>query len=75
MTKRTQELDHQSRTDPITQLPNRRGLMQALSEAAFQASGTGLLFIALDDVVCLHGYTIADQLIEHTSQNERSRGY
>lgn len=69
--KRTQELNRQSRTDSITQLPNRRGLMQALREAALSASGTGLLFIALDDldnVVRLHGYSIADQLIAHTSQ-------
>lgn len=64
--KRTQELDQQSRTDPITQLPNRRGLNQVLRSAALKASGTGLLFIAidkLDDVVRLHGYQTADQLL------------
>lgn len=72
--KRTQELDLQSRTDPITQLPNRRGLSQALRAAAFQSSGTGLLFIAidkLDDVVRLHGYRVADELLYAISQRLR----
>lgn len=72
--KRTQELDWQSRTDPITQLPNRRGLDQALQAASLQASGTGLLFIALDrldDIVRLHGYRIADQLLYFISQQLR----
>ncbi|OJA05377.1 EAL domain-containing protein [Halomonas sp. QHL1] len=74
--KRTQELDRQSRTDPITQLPNRRGLSQALHAAALQASGTGLLFIAidkLDDVVRLHGYRVADQLLRFISQRLRQQ--
>ncbi|MBT2785087.1 MULTISPECIES: EAL domain-containing protein [unclassified Halomonas] len=74
--KRTQELDRQSRTDPITQLPNRRGLSQALYAAALQASGTGLLFIAidkLDDVVRLHGYRVADQLLRLISQRLRQQ--
>ncbi|TVU89984.1 EAL domain-containing response regulator [Vreelandella titanicae] len=72
--KRTQELDRQSRTDPITQLPNRRGLDQALRTAALKASGTGLLFIAidkLDDVVRLHGYRVADQLLHFITQRLR----
>lgn len=74
--KRTQELDRQSRTDPITQLPNRRGLDQALQAASLQASGTGLLFIALDrmdDIVRLHGYRIADQLLYFISQQLRQK--
>lgn len=74
--KHTQELDRQSRTDPITQLPNRRGLSQALYAAALQASGTGLLFIAidkLDDVVRLHGYRVADQLLRFISQRLRQQ--
>lgn len=74
--KRTQELDRQSRTDPITQLPNRRGLDQALRKAALKASGTGLLFIAidkLDDVVRLHGYRVADQLLCTVSQRLRQQ--
>ncbi|MBR9903708.1 MAG: EAL domain-containing protein [Gammaproteobacteria bacterium] len=72
--KRTQELDRQSRTDPITQLPNRRGLGQALRKAALKASGTGLLFIAIDkfdDVVRLHGYRVADQLLHFITQRLR----
>lgn len=74
--KRTQELDRQSRTDPITQLPNRRGLSQALRAAALQGLGTGLLFIAidkLDDVVRLHGYRVADQLLSFISQRLRQQ--
>ncbi|EHJ92766.1 EAL domain-containing response regulator [Vreelandella boliviensis] len=74
--KRTQELDRQSRTDPITHLPNRRGLSQALHAAALQSSGTGLLFIAidkLDDVVRLHGYRVADQLLRFISQRLRQQ--
>ncbi|MCP1317344.1 EAL domain-containing protein [Vreelandella lionensis] len=69
--KRTEELDRQSRTDPITQLPNRRALTQTLQRAAQLGSDTGLLFIALDhldDVVRLHGYSIADRLMVHISQ-------
>jgi len=68
--KRTEELDRQSRTDPITQLPNRRALTQTLQEAAKAGDDTGLLFIALDhldDVVRLHGYSVADQLMVHIS--------
>ncbi|WP_249978701.1 EAL domain-containing response regulator [Vreelandella olivaria] len=66
--KRTRELDRQSRTDPITQLANRRALNQMLQAAALSGAGAGLLFIALDDldnVVRLHGYGIADRLMVH----------
>ena len=74
--KRTLELDRQSRTDPTLQLPNRRGLSQALHAAALKAAGTGLLFIAidkLDDVVRLHGYRVADQLMCLVSQRLRQQ--
>lgn len=69
--KRTRELNRQSRTDPITQLPNRRGLSQTLSEAAALRKATGLLFIALDrldDVIRLHGYRVAERLLRHIAQ-------
>ncbi|NYS60190.1 GGDEF/EAL domain-containing response regulator [Vreelandella salicampi] len=69
--KRTRELDRQSRTDPITQLPNRRGLTQALREASISGHGAGLLFIALDgldDVVRLHGYSVAEKLLRQLGQ-------
>jgi len=69
--KRTRELDRQSRTDPITQLPNRRGLIQALRETSLGGHGAGLLFIALDgldDVVRLHGYSIAEKLLRQLGQ-------
>ena len=68
--KRTKELDRQSLTDPTTQLPNRRALTQRLREASMGGGDTGLLFVAidqLDDVVRLHGYSIADQLMMHIS--------
>ncbi|XGA79366.1 EAL domain-containing protein [Halomonas sp. CH40] len=66
--RRTRELDHQSRTDPVTQLPNRRGLNQILRKAALAANGVGVLFIAidgLDDIVRLHGYRVAEKLLSH----------
>lgn len=69
--KRTRELNRQSRTDPITQLPNRRGLSQTLGEAAALRKATGLLFIALDrldDVIRLHGYRVAERLLRHLAQ-------
>ncbi|MCZ0927908.1 EAL domain-containing protein [Halomonas janggokensis] len=69
--ERTQALYLQSCTDPITRLPNRRGLTQALSEAATHNDATGLLFIALDrfdDVIRLHGYRIAERLMSHIVQ-------
>ncbi|MCA1771510.1 MAG: EAL domain-containing protein [Halomonas sp.] len=69
--ERTQALYHQSCTDPITQFPNRRGLVQALSQAAMHNTTTGLLFIALDrfdDVIRLHGYRIAERLLSHIVQ-------
>ncbi|UYO73516.1 EAL domain-containing protein [Halomonas qinghailakensis] len=68
--KRTKELNRQSRTDPITQLANRRALTQMLREAALRGTGTGLLFIVLDhldDVIKLHGYGVADKLMMHIS--------
>lgn len=65
--KRTRELDYQSRTDPITRLANRRGLTQSLREATMSANGAGLLFIAvdgIDDVIRLHGYSVAERLLK-----------
>ncbi|MGS2742779.1 GGDEF/EAL domain-containing response regulator [Halomonas sp. LS-001] len=70
--KRTRALDHQSRTDPITLLPNRRGLNQALREASLAANGAGLLFIAIDkleDVTRLHGYRITEKLLYHLGES------
>jgi EAL domain-containing protein (putative c-di-GMP-specific phosphodiesterase class I)/DNA-binding response OmpR family regulator len=69
--KRTRELDRQSRTDPITQLPNHRGLIQALRQASLGGHGAGLLFLALDgldDVVRLHGYGVAEKLLRQLGQ-------
>lgn len=69
--KRTRELDRQSRTDPITRLANRRGLTKALRKAAMSASGAGLLFIAIDgidDVIRLHGYSVAERLLKRLGE-------
>ncbi|MGM0543402.1 MAG: putative bifunctional diguanylate cyclase/phosphodiesterase [Pseudomonadota bacterium] len=69
--KRTRALNRQSRTDPITLLPNRRGLTQTLNEAAALRKATGLLFIALDrldDVIRLHGYRVAERLLRHIAK-------
>lgn len=69
--KRTRELDRQSRTDPITRLANRRGLTKALRKAAMNASGAGLLFIAvdgIDDVIRLHGYSVAERLLKRLGE-------
>lgn len=74
--KRTRALDHQSRTDPITLLPNRRGLNQALREASLAANGAGLLFIAIDkleDITRLHGYRVAEKLLYHLGQALRQQ--
>ncbi|MDP3535576.1 MAG: response regulator, partial [Halomonas sp.] len=74
--KRTKELERQSRTDPITQLANRRALTEMLRKAAMSSKGTGLLFIALDhldDVIRLHGYGVADQLMGHIAQQLSTR--
>lgn len=74
--KRTQELERQSRTDPITQLANRRALTETLRQAAIGGNGVGLLFIALDhldDVIQLHGYGVADQLMEHVARQLSAR--
>ncbi|MFG6667206.1 putative bifunctional diguanylate cyclase/phosphodiesterase [Halomonas sp. HNIBRBA4712] len=74
--KRWQDLDQLSRTDTITQLPNRRAMTQALQSASDACAPTGLLFIAidqLDEVVRFHGYATADKLMFHVSRqlNER----
>lgn len=74
--KRTKELERQSRTDPITQLANRRALTTMLRKAALGGKSTGLLFIAfdhLDDVIRLHGYGVADQLMGHIARQLTAR--
>ncbi|MCS2609735.1 EAL domain-containing response regulator [Halomonas dongshanensis] len=66
VTERTRELDRQSRTDPVTQLPNRRGLIQQIEQAP-RAGYLGLLFIALDgldDTIRLHGYRVTESLMQ-----------
>ncbi|MWJ29237.1 EAL domain-containing protein [Halomonas sp. ZH2S] len=66
--KRTQALDEQTRTDPITELPNRHGLNRKLNEIRLANTGAGVLFLALDgydDVIRLHGYPIAEKLLHH----------
>ncbi|SHE79624.1 diguanylate cyclase (GGDEF) domain-containing protein [Modicisalibacter ilicicola DSM 19980] len=64
--ERTRQLEYQSRTDPITGLPNRRALLQHLDALARAGRSIGLLFIALDsldDIVRLHGYGVTETLL------------
>ncbi|MBQ0834426.1 EAL domain-containing protein [Marinobacter sp.] len=70
--ERTRELAVQSRQDPLTGLPNRRALIEELSERLDQAKNTAVLFLAIEgmgDIARLHGFTVADCL--STSVAER----
>ncbi|APX92392.1 GGDEF domain-containing response regulator [Halomonas sp. 1513] len=69
--KRTQALEQQSRTDPITQLPNRRGLLQVLRDSAIARHSVGLLFIGLeglDDIIRLHGYATSEAFLRQVGR-------
>ncbi|WP_240724753.1 putative bifunctional diguanylate cyclase/phosphodiesterase [Onishia niordana] len=69
--QRTQALEHQSRTDPTTGLPNRYGLTQTLERLAPLSDPTGILFITLDgmeDIVRLHGYRTIEALLDQLGQ-------
>lgn len=71
VSKRTQALEYQLRTDPITQLPNRRGLLQTLREVAARRHAVGLLFISLDgldDIILLHGYSTSEAFLHQVGQ-------
>nr|WP_299244350.1 EAL domain-containing protein [uncultured Halomonas sp.] len=64
--ERTQQLEYQSHSDPITGLPNRRALLQHLDTLVRSGRTVGLLFIALDnldDIVRLHGYSVSEALL------------
>ncbi|WP_355662194.1 putative bifunctional diguanylate cyclase/phosphodiesterase [Halomonas salifodinae] len=64
--ERTRELERLSHTDPVTGLPNRRALMEALDRLALEASGAAVLYIVLDavhDVARLHGHDAAERLV------------
>ncbi len=63
--QRTAELHRLSLTDPITERPNRRGLMERLQHRVRQQAGAVVYFIALegmDDIARLHGYGVAEAL-------------
>ena len=69
--KRTQAIELQSRTDPITQLPNRRGLLQVLRDSAIARHSVGLLFISLDgldDIIRLHGYAKSEAFLRQVGR-------
>ena len=69
--KRTQAIEQQSRTDPITQLPNRRGLLQILRDSALAHHSVGLLFISLnglDDIIRLHGYATSEAFLRQVGR-------
>ncbi|WP_227369416.1 EAL domain-containing protein [Halomonas sp. M20] len=64
--ERTRQLEHQSHSDPITGLPNRRALLQHLDNFVRSGRSIGLLFIALDsldDIIRLHGYSASEALL------------
>lgn len=64
---RTHELEVQSRTDSVTGLINRRGILQRLTAMQSAGGPVGVIFITvggLDEVALLHCHTTADQLIE-----------
>ncbi|GAA0694861.1 hypothetical protein GCM10009104_22990 [Marinobacterium maritimum] len=65
VTQRTAELRSQSREDPVTLLPNRRGLLELLAEQIQYQAPVSVYFIALeglDEIARLHGYGVADLL-------------
>ncbi|WP_458525371.1 EAL domain-containing response regulator [Onishia taeanensis] len=69
--QRTQALEHQSRTNATTGLPNRTGLTRVLEARAPLREPTGILFIALDgldDIMRLHGYGTIESLLRHLGQ-------
>lgn len=72
--KRTRELEKLSHADPVTGLPNRRGLLDKLRRFALAGQGAGLLFFTLDgleDIAHLHGHGVAEKLLRHVGQKLR----
>lgn len=73
---RTRALQRQSRTDPVTQLLNRRGLSETLETIAESGDRIGILFIALhglDAVAALHGHMSAERLFERLARALETR--
>ncbi|MBD3898191.1 EAL domain-containing protein [Halomonas sp. ML-15] len=69
--KRTQAIEQQSRTDPITQLPNRRGLLKLLRDSSIAHQAVGLLFVSLDgldDIIRLHGYSTSEAILRQVGR-------
>lgn len=63
--ERTRELAVSARQDPLTSLPNRRALVEELSERLDHRRDTAVFFIALEgmeDIARLHGFSVADTL-------------
>ncbi|WP_445400933.1 putative bifunctional diguanylate cyclase/phosphodiesterase [Zobellella sp. An-6] len=63
--QRTAQLHRLSLTDPVTERPNRRALLERLQQQVAQAGQGTLYFIALegmDDIARLHGYGVAEAL-------------
>ncbi|GEK45947.1 hypothetical protein HPA02_02300 [Bisbaumannia pacifica] len=64
--ERTRELELLSNTDPVTGLPNRRALMEALDGIMAGERGAAVLYIVLDalhDIARLHGHDVAERLV------------
>lgn len=63
--ERTRELAVRSRQDPLTGLPNRRALIEELTDRLDSNRDTAVFFIALEgmeDIARVNGFTVADSL-------------
>lgn len=74
--QRTRELARKARQEPLTGLPNRRALQEALQQRLDDHQATVVLFLAIegmDDLARLHGFTVADQLAAKLAQRLQSQ--
>ncbi len=70
---------HQARSDPLTGLPNRRTILEALTASNARATRTGgllgLVFVDLDDFKAVndhHGHSAGDEVLVETARRLRS---
>lgn len=72
--RRSADLTFLTHTDPVTDLPNRRGLLRDLKEWMRKGSEVGVLFISLDGIaeaIQLHGYRMGERILCHVSERLR----
>ena len=71
MDDRTAQLERLSRQDPVTELPNRRALLEELEYRSLSSGQMTVFYLALDGVAefsALHGYQAADQLLRQVAE-------